>query len=180
MFDTMTMTKAVAGVCSALLVFLLGNWAATSLYALQGGAQAAAEHGAEGAVTQAYTIDTGAVAPSAEPGVAEDVPAILAAGDAAAGEKVFGKCKACHKIDGSNGTGPHLDGVVDRQKAAVEGYAYSEALKAMAADKWTPENLYHFLASPKTYMPGTKMAFAGLPKGEDRADLIAYLATQTQ
>ncbi len=179
MFDTMTMTKAVAGVCGALLVFLLGNWAATSLYAMGGGGHGSG-HGEEGALTQAYTIDTGAAAPAGEAAATEDVPAILAAGDAAAGEKVFGKCKACHKLDGSNGTGPHLDGVVDRQKAAVEGFAYSEAIKAMSADHWTPENLYHFLASPKTYMPGTKMAFAGLPKGEDRANLIAYLATQTQ
>ena len=177
MFDTMTMTKAVAGVCGALLVFLLGNWVATALDAMGGGHGGG--HGEEGALTQAYTIDTGAAAPAGGEAVQEDVPAILAAGDAAAGEKVFGKCKACHKLDGSNGTGPHLDGVVDRQKGAVEGFAYSEALKAMSAEHWTPENLYHFLASPKGYMPGTKMAFAGLPKAEDRANLIAYLSTQT-
>lgn len=174
MFDTMTMTKAVAGVCGALLVFLLGNWVATELYAMGGGHGG---HGEEGELTQAYTIDTGdAGAAGGEEEATVDVAALLAAGDAAAGEKVFGKCKACHKMDGSNGTGPHLDGVVNRAKAGVEGFNYSEVLKSMAADAWTPENLYAFLENPKGYAPGTKMAFAGLPKPEDRANLIAYLA----
>ncbi|NGM44845.1 cytochrome c family protein [Rhodobacter sp. SGA-6-6] len=176
MFDTMTMTKAVAGVCGALLVFLLGNWVATELYAMGGGGHGGG-HGEEGELTQAYSIDTGAAGESAGGEEATvDVAALLAAGDAAAGEKVFGKCKACHKMDGTNGTGPHLDGVVNRAKASVEGFSYSEALKAMAADAWTPENLFAFLESPKGYAPGTKMAFAGLPKPEDRANLIAYLA----
>ena len=171
MFDTMTMTKAVAGVCGALLVFLLGNWMATSLYAMGGG------HGEEGGLAQAYTIDTGESGDAGgEEEATVDVAALLASADAAAGEKVFGKCKACHKMDGTNGTGPHLDGVVNRAKAAVEGFSYSEVLKSMAGDTWTPENLYAFLESPKGYAPGTKMAFAGLPKPEDRANLIAYLA----
>ncbi len=175
MFDTMTMTKAVAGVCGALLVFLLGNWVATELYAMGGGGHGGG-HGEEGELTQAYSIDTGAGEAAGGEEATVDVAALLAAGDAAAGEKVFGKCKACHKMDGTNGTGPHLDGVVNRAKASVEGFSYSEALKAMAADAWTPENLFAFLESPKGYAPGTKMAFAGLPKPEDRANLIAYLA----
>ena len=172
MFDTMTMTKAVAGVCGALLIFLLGNWAATALYAVGAGG-----HGAEGEHAQAYTIDTGASEPAAE-AEALDIPALLATGDAAAGEKAFGKCKACHKLDGSNGTGPHLDGVVDRAKASVPGFAYSAALTGMASESWTPENLFHFLQSPKAYAPGTKMAFGGLPKPKDIADIVAFLATK--
>jgi cytochrome c len=176
MFDTMTMTKTVGALCGALLVFLLGNWAATSLYAM--GSGHGAGHGEEGALTQAYTIDTGAEGAPAE-GEAEptvDVAALLAAGDAAAGEKVFGKCKACHKIDGSDGTGPHMNGVVNRAKASVEGFGYSETLKGMSADVWSPENLFAFLQDPAGYAPGTKMKFAGLPKPEDRANVIAYLA----
>ena len=173
MFDTMTMTKAVAGVCGALLVFLLGNWAATSIYTMGGGG-----HGEEHA--QAYTIEVAGAAP-AEPAADAgpvDVVALVAAADAAAGEKVFGKCKACHKIDGTNATGPHLDGVVNRAKSSVDGFNYSPAAAAMSAESWTPENLFHFLENPKGYMPGTKMSFAGLPKPDDRANVIAFLETQ--
>jgi cytochrome c len=175
MFDTMTMTKAVAGVCGALLVFLLGNWAAGGIYAMGAGG-----HGGngEGEVAQAYVIDTGASEAPADGAeeTAVDFATLYAAADAAAGEKVFAKCKACHKLDGADGTGPHLNGIVDKAKAASAGFGYSEALLAMAGDTWTPENLDAFLTNPKGYAPGTKMSFAGLPKPEDRANLIAYLA----
>ena len=179
MFNTMTVTKAVAGVCGTLLVFLLGNWAATSLYAMGGGHGGG--NGEEGELTQAYTIDTGDAGGDAEAEGGEatvDVAALVAAGDAAAGEKVFSKCKSCHKLDGGKATGPHLAGVVNRAKASVEGFSYSDVLKGMAGDSWTPENLYAFLENPKGYAPGTRMSFAGLPKSEDRANVIAFLATQ--
>ncbi|MEZ5798575.1 MAG: cytochrome c family protein [Paracoccaceae bacterium] len=180
MFDTMTMTKAVAGVCGALLVFLLGNWAATSLYAMGGGGHGAAE---EGAITQAYSIDTGASSGGEEAAGGEtiDIAAVLASGDAAAGEGIFSKkCKSCHKIDGTNGTGPHLDGVVGRNHGAVDGFGYSNGMKEKAAEPWSGEALFAFLESPKTAIPGTKMSFAGLPKPQERADLIAYLTTISQ
>ncbi|WP_022704328.1 c-type cytochrome [Pseudorhodobacter ferrugineus] len=169
MFDTMTMTKVVGAACGSLLVFMLGGWAADALYSTGG-------HGGEG--EQAYTIDTGAgevtEAAAEGPAFAE----LYASADVAAGEKVFSKCKACHKVDGSDGTGPHINGVVDRVKGAVAGFGYSDALLAMSSESWTPENLDGFLLSPKNYMPGTKMSFAGLPKPADRANLIAWLATQ--
>ena len=170
MFDTMTLTKVTGAICGSLLVYLFATWASDELYAT-----APAAHGEE-EVAQAYTIDTGAEEASAE--VAEEGPAfadLFAAADAAAGEKVFGKCKACHKLDGSDGTGPHLNGIVGKAKAASAGFGYSDALLAMASDVWSPENLDAFLTNPKGYAPGTKMSFAGLPKGEDRANLIKYL-----
>ena len=102
--------------------------------------------------------------------------AAKAAADAAAGEKVFGKCKACHKVDGANGTGPHLNGVVNRARGGVEGFGYSDGMKSVT-DPWSPEALNAFLENPKGYVPGTKMSFAGLAKVEDRANVIAYLAT---
>jgi cytochrome c len=172
MFDTMTITKVLGAVCGSLLVFLLGGWAAESLYTVGGGE-------GHGETEQAYVIDTGAADAGAGDAAAAPVDYASLAGtaDAAAGEKIFGKCKACHKIDGSNSTGPHLNGVVNRAKASVEGFGYSDALKAMSADSWTPENLFAFLQSPKAYAPGTKMSFAGLPKPEDRANVIAYLET---
>lgn len=170
MFDTMTMTKATGALCGSLLVFLLGGWAADALYSTGGG------HGDH--AVQSYVIDTGAG--EAEEVVEEtiDVAALLASADAAAGEKVFAKCKACHKVDGSDGTGPHLNGVVGRAKASSAGFGYSDALMAMAGEAWTPENLFAFLENPKGYAPGNKMSFAGLPKPADRANLIAWLATQ--
>lgn len=173
MFDTMTITKAMGAICGSLLVFLLGNWAADTIYSMGGG------HG-EGEHAQAYVIDTGA-AGGGEEAAAETTEVafadVLATADAAAGEKVFAKCKACHKVDGTDGTGPHLNGVVNRAKASVGGFGYSDALMAMAADSWTPENLDKFLTNPKGYAPGTKMSFAGLPKVEDRANLVAWLST---
>jgi cytochrome c len=172
MFDTMTMTKTLGAVCGSLLVFLLGGWVASSLYHV--GAEG---HGAEGELAQAYSIETGEEeAPVAEE-EGPDFATVLASADVGAGEKVFAKCKSCHNLDGKDATGPHLNGVVDRQKASAAGYAYSEALVAMAGDAWTTDNLNGFLTSPKSYAPGTKMSFAGLPKVEDRANVIAYLAT---
>jgi cytochrome c len=171
MFDTMTITKALGAVCGAFLIYLFGAWAAESLYST-----APAAHGGE-EVAQAYTIDTGEAAAPAE-GAEEgpDFATVLATADAAAGEKVFGKCKACHKIDGANGTGPHLDGVIGRAPGTVEGFGYSDAMLAVT-EPWTPEHLNAFLTAPKAAVPGTKMSFAGLPKVEDRANLIAYLQT---
>ena len=171
MFDTMTITKAGGAVCGALLVLLLGNWAASSLYSMDAG------HGADHA--QAYTIDTGAADAGAGEAVAEvDFETIYASADAAAGEKVFGKCKACHKLDGKDATGPHLNGVVDRGIASVAGFSYSSSMAEKSAEAWTPEHLDAFLTAPKAFASNTKMAFAGLPKAEDRANLIAYLAGQ--
>ena len=171
MFDTMTITKATGAVCGSLLVYLLAAWAGDSLYHVGHDS-----HGGE-EIAQAYTIDTGADEASEVVEEGPDFATLYAAADVAAGEKVFAKCKSCHKLDGADGVGPHLNGIVDKQKAASAGYAYSDALVAMAADTWTPENLDGFLENPKGYMPGTKMAFAGLPKVEERANLIAYLAT---
>jgi len=171
MFDTMTLTKVTGAVCGSLLVYLFISWAGESIYG--GGAES---HGGE-EVAQAYSIAVDDAAPAA--GAAAEGPAwadVFAAADPAAGEKVFKKCAACHKVDGSNGTGPHLNGVVGRARGSVEGFAYSDGM-ASVHDAWTPELIEVFLTNPKADVKGTKMGFAGLPKIEDRANVIAYLAT---
>lgn len=171
MFDTMTVTKAGGALCGALLIFLLGKWAAETLY------HTGVESQGDEEVAQAYSIDTGEAggeAAAAEEG--PDFATVFAAADAAKGEKVFGKCKACHKIDGGDSTGPHLNGVVGRAVASVGGFAYSDGMKAHGGD-WAPEVLNEFLSNPKGVVNGTKMSFAGLPKVEDRANVIAYLAS---
>jgi cytochrome c len=174
MFDTMTMTKAVGAVCGSLLVFLLLGWAGNSLFTVGG-----ASHGGHGEeIAQAYSIDTGeAEAPAEGAEAGPDFATLLASADAAAGEAVFKKCASCHKLDGSDGVGPHLNGVVGRNHGSIAGFAYSEAMAALSAEPWSPEALNTFLENPKKAMPGTKMAFAGLPKPEDRANVIAYLTT---
>ncbi len=169
MLDTMTFTKIVGAVCGSLLIFLLGKWGAESLYHVGGHG-----HGEEHAA--AYVIDTGE-GEAAEETVELSFAELLVAADVGKGERVFGKCRACHKLeDGANATGPHLYGVVDRDVASVDGFNYSGSL-VEAADVWTPENLNGFLENPRGYASGTSMSFAGLPKAEDRANLIAYLQT---
>ena len=101
-----------------------------------------------------------------------------AEGDAAKGEKVFTKCKACHEVEkGVNKVGPTLKGVVGRKAASIADYKYSEAMIAKGAEGvvWDEATLAAYLPDPKAFVPKTKMAFAGLKKPEDVADVIAYL-----
>lgn len=104
----------------------------------------------------------------------------LADGDVKKGEKVFKRCKACHKVeDGKNGVGPHLFGIVGRHVASVDGYKYSKAMTEYGSgdEVWDADRLNRYLHKPKKEVKGTKMAFAGLKKDKQIADLIAYLDT---
>lgn len=176
MFDTMTMTKVLGGLCGSLLVYLLGAFAAESLYHVGGD-----DHGDHGEVVQGYMIEV-ASAEGADEEVEEEVDfgEMMANAEASAGEKVWAKCRACHKLDGSDGTGPHLNGVVGRAIAGVDGFGYSDTLAGMSDTTWSIENLNGFLEAPKDWAPGTKMAFVGLNKPEDRADLITYLESTAE
>ncbi|HWH18795.1 MAG TPA: cytochrome c family protein [Allosphingosinicella sp.] len=109
----------------------------------------------------------------------QPIAAYLANADPAAGEQVFKKCAACHTINqgGANGLGPNLYGVMGRAIAGTPGFAFSPDLKAKGGT-WTWENMSEWLKSPKTFVPGTKMTFAGLGKPEDRANLMAYMNAQ--
>lgn len=98
-----------------------------------------------------------------------------------AGEKVFRKCKSCHQIGegATNRVGPVLTGIIGKPAGQVEGFRYSKPLLAMAEEGliWDAENLAAFLANPKDFMNGTRMAFAGLKKEEDLEAITAYLAS---
>jgi cytochrome c len=100
------------------------------------------------------------------------------AGDAAAGRKVFNKCRACHVADKElNRVGPHLVGIVGRKAASVDGFKYSGAMKG-AGEKglvWTEENIAKYMKDPKDFVPGNRMAFVGLKKDQDIDNLIAFL-----
>ena len=174
MFDMMTITKAGASLCAALLFLLLGGWAAETLYHV-GGKHYAGDGHKE--AVQGYRI---AVETADEPVVevaAVPFEEVYAMADAAAGERQWRQCSACHKLEpGANGTGPYLHGVVNRPKGVAEGYAYSETLATMGGD-WSPENIANFIANSREYAPGTKMNYNFRGSDEDKANLIAYMAT---
>ena len=95
--------------------------------------------------------------------------------DAAHGKVIFAQCKACHAVEaGKNMVGPSLAGIVGRAAGSVAGFSYSNANKNSGIT-WTPEKMFQYLEKPARVVPGTKMAFAGLSKAQDRADVIAYL-----
>lgn len=168
--DTMEITKIVGAACGALLIYLLINWGAESLYHV--GSEG---HGEE--MAAAYIIEVEETSGGEEAEEGPSFEELMASADADKGAKGFSKCKACHKIEeGANGTGPTLYGIVGRAIASVPGFSYSDALTGLGGN-WGPAELNGFLESPKNYAPGTKMGFAGVKKAEDRADLIAYLAT---
>ncbi|QFT58700.1 Cytochrome c-552 [Sulfitobacter sp. THAF37] len=161
MFDTMTLTKIAGGLFGAWLILLLGKWAGEEIYHAEA-------HG-----DQSYVIEV-ADAGSDEPEEEIDFAALMEAADPGKGERVFRKCSACHKVDGNDAVGPHLNGVVGRDIASVSGFSYSGGLSGKEG-AWEPETLSAFLADPKGWAPGTTMGFAGLNNPEDRANVIAYL-----
>ena len=99
-----------------------------------------------------------------------------AAGDPAAGEKVFAKCKICHQIGegAKNAVGPELNGLIGRHSGSAPGYNYSDANKNSGIT-WDEANFREYIKNPKAKVPGTKMIFAGLPKETDIDNLLAYL-----
>lgn len=124
-----------------------------------------------------YVIEGVETAGAADAG--PSIETLLQTADVAAGEKVFGKCAACHTINqgGANGIGPNLWATMGKPHAHVAGFAYSDALKSIPGN-WDWTNMDAWLASPRKYADGTKMTFAGLGKAEDRANLMVYLNAQ--
>jgi cytochrome c len=142
------------------------------------------------AVVHAHKLEKPALAVSDEastetaaaPAATEELPPIgpkLASANVEAGKAIFQKqCATCHTIDkgGPNKVGPNQWDIVGRKKASHEGFSYSSALQAKGGD-WTYEDINHMIYKPQAFVRGTKMAFAGLPKEQDRADVIAFLRT---
>jgi cytochrome c len=169
MFDTMFWTKVTGGFCGAFLVFLLGGWAAEGIYV----------KGEQDESEQAYLIEVASTETAPAEVVEEGPPfeELYAAADPVAGEESFRACASCHKVEeGVNATGPTLYGVVGRPVQAIADFDYSGALIAVN-DVWTPEHINTFITNPKAYAPGTKMTYPGMRSAQDRANVIAYLAT---
>ncbi len=164
MTDTMTATKVVGALCGAMLFFMLAGLAAEKLYHV--------DSAEEGVIEIAYANLADTAAPPTEE---IDIAAILAAGDADKGARVWAKCKACHKLEeGANTVGPSLHEIVGKVAGTVPGFSYSDAM-VNYGQVWTPESIYAFIANPRQYLPGTKMSFAGLKKPADKANVIAYM-----
>ena len=108
------------------------------------------------------------------------LPAPYNAADIANGEAKFALCQSCHTLapGGANMTGPNLHGVFGKTAGANPDFKYSDAVKA-AGFVWDGDHLNQWLEKPQTFLPGTKMTFAGLKDAKDRTDLIAYLMVET-
>jgi cytochrome c len=171
MFDTMTITKAGGAVCAALLVFLLGGWAAEGVFNIE-------NHGEDH--VSGYRVEVVDASAAVEVEAEPEVPfeEVYASASAADGERLWRQCSACHALNaGQNGVGPYLVGIVGRQIASADGFNYSDALSGLD-DAWTPENISGFIENPRGWATGTAMSYGGMDDIEDRANLIAYLATQ--
>ena len=122
-----------------------------------------------------------ATAPAKEGAAAgpEPIEPLLAKADPKKGEQIAKVCTQCHTFDkgGANKIGPNLWGITEENIAAVPNYQFSAAMEAHKGEKWDADKLNQWLWKPQSLIKGTKMTFAGIPKVEDRADVIAYLDT---
>lgn len=166
--DSFEINKILGAILSTCLVMLALNIAAGAMFSpvkpqKPGYEVAVTEQPAEGAKPEA-------AAPPAP------IEKLLASASVEKGEQSAKKCSACHTFTkgGPNRIGPNLWGIVNRPKGSEAGFTYSDALKSKGGN-WTIEDLNTFLVSPRTFAPGTKMTFVGLPNGSERADVIAYL-----
>ena len=113
-------------------------------------------------------------APKEEP--TPDFATVIPAADVAAGQRIAVRCAQCHDWTkgGPNKIGPNLWGIIGRARASHPGFSYSSAMQKKGGS-WSYADLFHYLEQPAAFVPGNKMAFAGLPKAQDRIDLIAYM-----
>jgi cytochrome c len=168
----METNKIIAAVLVAAIIAMLSGFIGHKLVA------------PEQLAENAYKIE--GIAPAAGEGAApaaqataEPIKDLMVKADPAQGEKVSKICGSCHTFGKGepNRVGPNLAGIVGRARGAAAGFAYSDAMKAKGG-AWDEDSLNEFLWSPKSFVPGTKMSFAGLKKPEDRAALIKWLKSQ--
>ena len=129
-------------------------------------------------------VETTTAADTSAPAAAQagvnfaEIAGLLQKASAESGQAAFKRCTTCHTPDkgGRNMTGPNLWGIIGRQKGGADDYNYSAAMKSKGGE-WTYEELANFIHDPRGYIPGNKMAFAGIKDEAEIADLLAYLRT---
>lgn len=168
--DSFELNKIMGAVLATCLTLLITNIAAGAIFS----------HGKiekPGFEIVAKEADKGG-GPAAPAAPAAPIEQLLASASAERGATAAKKCAACHTFEkgGPNRVGPNLFGVVNRDHGAVAGFNFSAGMKAKPG-KWDFDGLNKFLLSPKAYIPGTNMAFAGISKDSERADVIDYLRT---
>jgi len=162
--------KVAGAVIGLVLVVMLIGWVTEELY-----------HTEIDSESFAYPVDMAALQGSdgpEAPVVVYDLGLLLANASASAGERVARRCTSCHTLEPGGGAlqGPNLYDIVGRASAADSGFSYSSAMADYGLP-WTYENLDHFIANPRAEVSGTAMSFAGIRNDEDRANLLAYLAS---
>ncbi|MFN3592350.1 MAG: c-type cytochrome [Thermaurantiacus sp.] len=130
---------------------------------------------------QAYVVEgvelETAAADAAE--VERPISFYLAQASIERGQAAFRKCSACHTIEagGANGIGPNLWGIMKERHAQRAGFNYSAAMRETADKIWDWDAMNEWLKNPRSYISGTSMAFAGISRAQERADLLLYMAS---
>jgi cytochrome c len=166
--DSFELNKILGAILGTCLVLLITSFTASALFAPENpkkpGFEIAVKEEGEGH------------GKGAAPAPSEPIEKLLQTASVEKGTAAAKKCGACHDFTkgGPNKVGPNLYGVVDRARASEAGFNYSAAMKAKGGN-WTIDDLNQFINNPRGFIPGTNMTFAGIQRGGERADVIAYL-----